>query len=53
LQKIRQAILAEGRNPFDVLARIACARAPMTRPERAENGVRVVLGNHERRLAAY
>ena len=53
LMQIRQAILAEKSDLFDVLAHIAYATDPKTRTERAEAGTIAVNATYDAKLAAF
>lgn len=53
LKQIRQAILAEESDLFDVLSHIAYATEPLTRQERADVGVLAIKGNYDAKLAAF
>ncbi len=53
LKQIRQAIMAEDSDLFDVLAHIAYATEPMTRQERADAGALAIKGNYDEKLAAF
>ncbi len=53
LKQIRQAIMAEDSDLFDVLAHIAYATEPMTRQERADAGALAIRGNYDEKLGAF
>ncbi len=53
LKQIRQAIMAEDSDLFDVLAHIAYATEPMTRQERAEVGAQAIKGNYDDKLVSF
>jgi type I restriction enzyme R subunit len=53
LKQIRQAIMAEDSDLFDVLAHIAYATEPKTRQERAEAGALAIKGNYDAKLASF
>ena len=53
LKQIRQAILAEDSDLFDVLAHIAYASEPKTRQERAEAGASAIKGTYDAKLASF
>ena len=53
LMQIRQAIMAEKSDLFDVLAHIAYASNPKTRTERAEAGAVAVNATYDAKLAAF
>jgi type I restriction enzyme R subunit len=53
LKQIRQAIMAEDSDLFDVLAHIAYATEPMTRQERAEVGAQAIKGNYDEKLVSF
>jgi type I restriction enzyme R subunit len=53
LKQIRQAIMAEDSDLFDVLAHIAYATELMTRQERAEVGAIAIKGHYDEKLVAF
>ncbi len=53
LKQIRQAIMAEDSDLFDVLAHIAYASEPLTRQERAEVGAQAIKGKYDDKLATF
>jgi type I restriction enzyme R subunit len=53
LNQIRQAIMADDSDLFDVLAHIAYATELMTRQERAEVGAIAIKGHYDEKLVAF